>query len=153
MIRIGGTPLPKPEHRRKVKDAVSGITDPQIAHWAREILGGSNWYAFRDRLGQLIDAVGDLGPELVGGNRDSFVGRIVDTRNYLTHRVGRRGEVLDGERRYWHWQALAWLVRAHLLLELGFTLEEAAALVRANLVFQQYRSRFAQAEAAHGSGA
>ncbi len=152
VIRIGSTPLPRPEHRRKVKDAVSGITDPRLARWAREILGGSNWYKLRDRLDQLIDALGGLGPELVGGDADQFVGRIVDTRNYLTHRVERRGEVLEGERRYWHWQALAWLVRTHLLLELGYTLEETASLVQQNQVFQQYRAGFAKAEAAQGTG-
>jgi hypothetical protein len=64
--------------------AVSGITDRKVARWAREILGGSNWYKLRDRLGQLIDAVGELGQVLVGGRGDSFVGRIVDTLNYLT---------------------------------------------------------------------
>jgi hypothetical protein len=150
VIRIGGTPLPRPEHRRRVKDAVSGITDPQVARW--EILVGSNWYKLRDRLSQLIDAVGSLGPELVGEDAGTFVGRIVETRNYLTHRVERRGEILEGERRYWHWQALTWLVRAHLLLDLGYKLEQVASLVQENLVFQQYRARFAEAEAAHVTG-
>lgn len=152
VIRIGGTPLPRPEHRKRVEDAVSGITDPQVASWAREILVRSNWYTLRDRLGQLIEAVGSLAPELDGGDAGSFVGRIVDTRNYLTHRMERRGEVLDGERRYWHWQALAWLVRAHLLLELGYTLEQATSLVQQNLVFQQFRARFAEVEAAQATG-
>lgn len=153
VIRVGGTPLPKPEHRKRVQGAVGGITDRKVASWAREILGGSNWYTLRDRLGQLIDAAGDLGQALVGGQGDSFVGRIVDTRNYLTHRVERRSEVLEGERRYWHWQALAWLVRAHMLLELGYSLEQAASLVRENLVFQHHRARFAEAEeAAYANG-
>lgn len=147
VIRIGGTPIPKPEHRKKVRDAVNGITDPEVARWAREILAGSNWYSLRDRLGQLIDAVGDLGPELVGGNAESFVGRIVDTRNYLTHRVESRGNALEGERQYWHWQALSWLVRAHLLLELGYTLEQVRSVVQENLAFRQYRTRYAEAEA------
>jgi hypothetical protein len=47
--------------------------------------------------------------------------------------------------------ALAWVARAHLLLELGHTLEQTAFLIRQNLVFQQYIAKFAEVEATHSA--
>lgn len=141
-VRFGGTPTPKDQHRKRVEDAVQGINNRALADWARDILMKSNWYQLSDRLTRLVHELGDVGQEIVNGDTARFVARVVNTRNSHAHRRDRRGNVLDGESHYWHWQALAWLVRAHLLGELGFTPQQVTSLVRENRSFQQFKIRF-----------
>jgi ApeA N-terminal domain 1 len=44
-------------------------------------------------------------------DKETFVRRIVKTRNHLTHLGDDLEHVLTNPARYWHGQALAWLVR------------------------------------------
>lgn len=136
-IAVGGTPTPKTEHRKRVAQVRSGIVDPELSDWAGAILGGSNRLHLSDRLSQLVDGLGILKMPLTANDPGTFVRRVVKTRNFLTHRDKEHLQVLDGGDRYWHGQALEWIVRTWLLYEMGFGKIEGRERVANNL---RYRS-------------
>jgi hypothetical protein len=115
-IAIGGTPVPKDEHKGRVAEVVNELEDEELAAWADEILRKANWLNLRARLVALVQ---DLEPEIqksiVGSSTDLFVARVVETRNYLTHRDEKTKNVLEGEALFWHSQALLWILRYQLL--------------------------------------
>jgi len=109
------------------------------------MLQEANRLRLADRVAGVIDRLGDLGREIVGDDVDGFVRRIVQTRNYLTHRDEKKSAVLDEPARYWHGQALDWLLRASLLLDLGFGDEESASRIRRTSRYQWFRSQLLEA--------
>jgi hypothetical protein len=74
-------------------------------------------------------------------DKETFVRRIVKTRNHLTHLGDDLEHVLTNPARYWHGQALAGLVRISLLRELGLKQEDVLARVRQNLQFAGFLQR------------
>ena len=124
---IGGTPLPKSTHRARVRRVENRIDDRELREWAKDVLGQSNFLRLNDRLQSLVDQT-PLGAEIVERCPD-FVASIVRTRNYLTHR-SRKIRVLEGPARYFHGEALRWLIRVTLMAELGFTPAAAAEAFR-----------------------
>jgi len=102
-----------------------------------------------DRLGQLFVEAGAFAEKIAGADPELFVRRIIKTRTYLTHRGYRHPLVLDGSARFWHGQALAWVVRALLLGELGFAAEEVASRIERTPRFQAFQAGMKE-EAADG---
>jgi hypothetical protein len=140
-VALGGAPLTKEEHRRRCEAVVASVADAGLREWAEVALKESNWYRLRDRLSELIQGLEPLGSEIVG-DPDVFIRRVVQTRNYLTHRDKKPATVLDDVERYWHGQALAWLLRAWLLREFGFAQSDVDRVVRGSLRFGAFRRNF-----------
>lgn len=138
---IGGAPLPRTEHRRRVREITSAITDSDLAGWAESILREANRLRLAERVAGVIGRLGDLGREIVGDDEETFVRRVVQTRNDLTHRDQRGAWVLEEPARYWHGQALDWLLRASLLVDLGFSSEEVGSRIRRNTRYDWFRSQ------------
>jgi hypothetical protein len=135
---IGGSRLPTEEHRRRVDAVVSLLHEEDLAQWARPILQEGNHLRLAERLHGLVGQLDELGHEISGDDEELFVRRIKDTRNYLTHRDRRRDTVLEGAERYWHGQAVLWVLRALLLQELGFSGDETARTLRDTPRFQSF---------------
>jgi hypothetical protein len=106
-----------------------------------EELSEDNRYRLADRVSGLIEQNGALGLEVALPDKETFVRRIVKTRNHLTHRVGDTESVLVEPARSWHAEALAWLVRASLLRDLGFDASDVERRVRQNLRFGGFLER------------
>ncbi len=140
-IAIGGLPLPREEHRQRVDQVLSGVADPQLVEWARPILREANRPRLSQRLRGMIARLGALGNEIAGRDEDKFVRRVVQTRNYLTHRTEMSPEVLGEPARYWHGQALEWLLRGSLLLDLGFDANDVASRIQRNPRYTWFRSQ------------
>lgn len=136
-IAVGGTPLPKAEHRRRVKLATAAIADADLREWAGSVLGASNYLHLSDRLSEVVAGLGELKGPLTNNDPERFVRRVVKTRNYLTHRDLQHDEVLDLVGQHWYGQALGWMVRTWLLDELGLGKKAARRRVAGNL---QYRA-------------
>lgn len=131
---IGGTPLPKNEHRSRVNEVSSHIDDANLRKWATRILLDSNYLHLRERLREVIGQLGEMGTRLAGEDVEDFIGRVVATRNFLTHRdVERQSpKVLESPARFWHGQALAWMLRLNLLLELEWDMEALSQRLKHN---------------------
>jgi hypothetical protein len=137
-IAVGGSRLPTEEHQRRVEAAVSSLGDGKLQDWARPILQQANFLRLGERIEGLISPLGNLGIEIAGGDSGRFVRRIVDTRNFLTHQDERKPNVLEVPDRYWHGQALVWLIRAWLLEELGMPGGEVAQSLKRNSRFGEF---------------
>jgi len=103
---VGGAPLPRAEHRRRVGEISSAVTDSELAGWAESILREANRLPLAERVAGVIGRLGDLGREIVGDDEETFVRRVVQTRNHLTHldqRVQKssRGQLATGTARLW----------------------------------------------------
>jgi hypothetical protein len=143
-IAVGGTPLSKEEHARRVEAIAQAVADETISKWAMEILEKSNYLKLRERLEALVNELGELGQQIVGGDVPTFVKRVKVTRDYLTHREVKRSSVLEDFPRYWHTRALLWILRAWILNQLGFSKEETDQRISMNLRFKSFQRNFAK---------
>jgi hypothetical protein len=135
---FGGSRLPPDEHRRRVEAVVGALNSPDLAGWARPILQEANFLRLAERLDDLLARLGQLGHRISGGDEDLFVKRVKDTRNYLTHRDRKKDTVLEGSDRYWHGQAVLWILRTLLLQELGLSVAQIAGILGENIRFQWF---------------
>lgn len=123
--------LPRAQHRARIKEIVDAVPDAH-REWVREKLAYSNKATFRQSVTDLLATLPDV-LRLAMGDEPAFAKRVHRTRNYLTHwdpdleRDAARGEELTRLT-----MALKVIVEALLLLELGFSKEEVAALVERN---------------------
>jgi hypothetical protein len=147
-IAVPKNPLSKDEHKRRVEAVGSAIEDDQLRAWAKAILTSANQRTLRERLSWLVARTGELREVVTGGEPDQFVARVADTRNHLTHLGNGKNTVLEGEARYWHGQALGWLLRFFLLVKLGFTEQEAIEAIRENQRFIGFSRKLAESVAA-----
>lgn len=70
--------------------------------------------------------------ELLGDSND-FVGKVTDTRNYLTHNLKERPEnVIPDEKLYYYILKMQFLLRICFLVEMGFPPDEIKRLVNSN---------------------
>jgi ApeA N-terminal domain 1 len=100
-------------------DAVLGSAPADYRKWLEQKLEYSNELSLRRRLKELLTPFPALYKELGGA---SFVNRILDTRNYLTHYDEKsRMNAAQGERLHWLSEKLRIVVEMCLLTELGIS--------------------------------
>jgi hypothetical protein len=147
-IAVPKNPLSKAEHKRRVEAVACAIEDDEVlSAWAKPILTSANQRTLRERLSWLVDRAGELRQPVTGGEPDQFVARVADTRNYLTHLGKMKRTVLGDEARYWHGQALGWLLRFFLMAKLGFTDEESIQAIKRNQRFIGFSRNLAESVA------
>jgi hypothetical protein len=138
--RIGGIDVPDADHQRRLGVVLAGVPAEYRA-WAQEKLQYSNEVAFRRRVRELVDRVGET-MDFVGAPK-AFADRVTNTRNYLVHRTPELAErAVDGIGRHYLTEAMRVLLKASLLLEIGFTSAEVAGLFGDNQDFVQFRTRY-----------
>lgn len=123
------------------------MNSPDLVEWARPILQEANFLRLAERLEDLLARLGELGQQISGGDEGLFVKRVKDTRNYLTHRDRHKDTVLEGSDRYWHGQAVLWILRALLLQELGLSVDQIAGILKENTSFQWFEESIRQSPA------
>jgi hypothetical protein len=144
---FGGSRLPSDEHRRRVEAVIGAMNSPDLVEWARPILQEANFLRLAERLEDLLARLGELGQQISGGDEGLFVKRVKDTRNYLTHRDRHKDTVLEGSDRYWHGQAVLWILRALLLQDLGLSVDQIASILKENTSFQWFEESIRQSPA------
>lgn len=109
----------KPEHQARVNAVAAALEaaalDTDNLRWARAVLLSRNDKPLRKLIDELIAGAGEIGLQLTlaapGLAEDAAAARA------LVSHPGSGGP--DVVRRYWIGEALTWVVRAHLLSQLG----------------------------------
>lgn len=106
--------------------------EPSFKEALKSKLKYGNEYSLRKRLKDLFEKY----KEIIDGfieNKDIFINRVVDTRNYLTHYdKNLREKAVDGKQLYYVIQQLKIVIVICLLSELGFNLKEIKNLLARN---------------------
>ena len=97
-----------------------------------------NEYSLRKRLKDLFVKYRDITQDFIK-DEDSFISRVIDTRNYLTHYDKKLRNIADGEDLYRITQKLKIILQICLLYELGFDKEEIKSAFLRN---RRYKNDF-----------
>jgi hypothetical protein len=107
--------------------------DADTVGWAMRILQGRNDKPLRQLLEELIAATGDMGSQLLAALSD-LPQRAADVRVGVSHPRDGRPATLE---RYWIGEALIWVVRVHLLAQLGVAMTDLSGRVTAKPMFER----------------
>jgi hypothetical protein len=99
-----------------VNAAQAAGVDPAMVGWAKAVLESRNDKPLRQRVDELLERSGEVGRRIVAA-QPKFVGNLTGTRGPLSH-SGSGGKLKTPDR-YFHAEALRWVIRTCLLLELG----------------------------------
>jgi len=127
----------RPEHRARV-DAVaaaleiSGL-DTENLGWARRVLLSRNDKPLRQLMEELITGAGQIGVRLTRA-APRLAEEAAAARALVSH-PGTGGPSVT--RRYWIGEALTWVVRAHLLSQLGIPMKDVALKATQRASFEQ----------------
>ena len=123
-LAIGGQDLPEDEHQKRVNEIVNS-TPPQHQGWLKNQLKYSNEKSLRSRLREICRMFQPVTEKLIGSKRnedvESFIDKVVNTRNYLTHYDPALAEkAVRGRQLFYLTQRLKVLLECCLLRELEF---------------------------------
>lgn len=120
---------PRTEHRARVREIIEASPKHHRA-WLKDSLSGSNRRTFKMRLQDLID----INPRIVvarHGDIDLFLRTVVRSRNFYTHyNPDNEGDEARGGELAAFAVTLGTMVEYFLLIEIGFTHEEADRIIR-----------------------
>jgi len=140
--RFSNQVLSEEEHRNRV-DYVLAQTPEKYRNWLAEQLQYSNEPSLRRRIKELINTADEVVSPLIP-DRKSFIQKIVDTRNFLTHYdPSLRDRAARGAELYQYTQTLSFLVQMCFLRELGLSSQRCVELFRRN---QPYLFAMGQAQ-------
>jgi hypothetical protein len=140
--RIGGLLLPEEEHKGRVASILAQVPG-EYRDWLEKELEYSNEPKLRQRLKELLDNTEKAISPLVGDRR-SFIQKVLETRNYLTHYDPKlQGTAAVGVELFRINRALYFLLTVCLLRELGFSIERCTELLRN---YRKYQWAVEQAE-------
>lgn len=139
-------PIPKEQHHARVDRVMASDIPDEDREWVNETLRGSNWMSLAGRLTDLVNGCSPVVDALDshGSDVQSLVRAVRDARNALTHEgPGSDRSPLDAAGMFWVSRALTWLVRHHLLQELGLDADRCRGLVERNADFHNSIERAA----------
>lgn len=128
--RFPGTELPDEEHAQRI-EAILNTAPNQHRKWLEQKLAYSNELSLKRRLNCLTRFVGEpLVPWMPNAKkRDSFVKKVVDARNVLTHYSPHHPQkALASDTLFGMTEALSVMMQALLLREIGFSETEVMKL-------------------------
>ena len=115
----------------KIKKNVLEATPNEKQEWLAVRLKYANELSLRKRIKQMIQPFKDLFGN--GKERDSFISKVVDTRNYLTHYdSGLETKAASGEDLWRLCMKLEALFQLHFLRLIGVNLESIKSIVNKN---------------------
>lgn len=124
-----------------IRDALTEV-ELALVQWAVDALEDASRETLRNGLKELISDSGDLEPALFGSkkNQRQFIHEAVESRNRIAHLLPSGGHD-DGGSLYWAHRGFIWLLRYHLMFDLGFAPEETARRIIKNYQFRQEAKR------------
>jgi hypothetical protein len=127
----------RPEHRARV-DAVAAALDiagldAENLDWARRVLLGRNDKPLRELMAELITGADEIGVRLTRA-APHLADEAATARALVSHPGSGGPSVI---RRYWIGEALTWLIRAHLLSQLGIPMKDVALKATQRASFEQ----------------
>lgn len=109
--------------------AIPGGISSELKERLKEYLKYGNEFSLRKRLKEIFDKYQVLNEFIE--NRDGFVEKVVNTRNYLTHYdKDLEKQAAKGEELYYLTEKIKLCVEVLLFTELGFTLDEVKAFFK-----------------------
>ena len=131
---IGGTDIPKPEHRERIKAIVDGAPD-EWKVWTKKHLRDKNDKPLIQKLEEVIERGDETGATVVD-SWPGFCKVAVQSRNEIAH--GKVSEDLDAGLRYHAMSmGLRWVLRHVYLRRLGVTKRKTSQIVAASNGFRQ----------------
>jgi hypothetical protein len=125
------------QHRQRVEAVIAALQaanlDPDTIRWATAIIRGRNEKPLHQLIQELIAATGEMGSHLLAAVPD-LANRAAAARIQVSHPGDGRTSAVE---RYWIGEALVWVVRVHLLAQLGVRVSDLSARVVAKPTFQQ----------------
>jgi hypothetical protein len=122
--------IPEVEHQKRVSDILTSVPE-NLRNWLKRRLSFSNEPNLEKRLTELVDATGDVVTPFLA-NKNGFIRRVVDTRNYLVHRNPKLQVRSVREADLWKYSfVLSLVMRAALLRGIMSDADRANARVRA----------------------
>lgn len=138
--RMKNKVLPKNEHKACVEAILSKVPD-EYRDWLKELLNHSNEPRLRHRLSELFDKADIVLSPLVS-NKEEFVKKVANTRNYNTHYDQHlKDKVAKGRELALLTAQLSYMLQACFLLELGFSREKCAEVFRRNQGYIQVMNK------------
>jgi hypothetical protein len=130
----------RPEHRARVDAVVAALEksglDAENLSWATRVLLSRNDKSLRQLMEELITEAGQIGVRLTRA-APRLAEEAAAARALVSH-PGSGGPSVT--RRYWIGEALTWLIRAHLLSQLGIPMNDVALKVIQRAPFEQILS-------------
>ena len=125
------TQMPEDEFRNLIDTILNAVPDDGQRRWIDEKLKYANELSLRKRMRQMIEPFKDL-----FGNskkRNSFIGKVVDTRNYLTHYDSQlESKAAHGEELWRLYRKLEALFQLHFLRLIGMDIESIKPIIKKN---------------------
>ena len=119
------------EEFRKIKENVLAVTPNEKQGWLEARLKYANELSLRNRIKQMMQPFKDLFGN--GRERDSFISKVVDTRNYLTHYdSGLEAKAASRESLWALCMKLEVLFQLHFLRLIGMNIESIKSIVNRN---------------------
>lgn len=117
----------------KLKEFISKLAiEPSFKEALNSKLNYGNEYSLRKRLKDLFEKYKEVVNNFIK-DKDIFINKVVDTRNYLTHYdKNLKEKAVDGEQLYYVTQQLKIVIMICLLSELGFNFKEIKNLLARN---------------------
>jgi ApeA N-terminal domain 1 len=117
------------EFARRLSVVMNSVEDRKVREWAERKLKHANSRNASELLQALAGEIGAYVSTLAP-NQKQFFNDIRENRNYYTHRDDRRvGRILEGNELYTLTQGLICLLKASVLIKLGFSQNETATLM------------------------
>ncbi len=136
----GGEYLPDEDYKVVYDALVPAIPEAvrsDLKDRLKEYLKYGNEFSLRKRLKEIVDKYQEILDRFIE-NKNAFIEKVVDTRNYQTHHDKELKErAAKGKDLYWLTQKLKMYLEICLLTELGFRSEEIKALFLRNLRYQR----------------
>lgn len=125
------------QHRQRVNAVRAALEaaqmDTDTIRWAASIIQGRNDKPLHTLMKELILSTGEMGDQLIAALPD-LPNRAAAGRTNVSHPAAAGPGVLE---RHWIGEALVWVIRAHLLGQLGININDLSANVVAKAAFQQ----------------
>lgn len=125
-------------HKARVEAVLSASRDAGVAEddltWAGNVLRARNDKPLKEKVHEVVTSTGDVGA-LVLGASPTFVETVASLRTGVSHGGAAMRKLPPGFR-YWYGEALRWVLRTRLLIELGVPTSQAAALTVARAPFR-----------------
>jgi hypothetical protein len=120
--RFGGAEKARAAHAARMDRVIAAARDAGMEademEWAARVLRSHNDKTLADLMKELVESTGAIGSAILAKVPD-FHKEAASARTRVSHPGANRGRALSTEQRYWHGEALLWVVRASLLAELG----------------------------------
>lgn len=118
------------QHEKRVNEIIEAVGE-QYKEWLKERLSYSNEPKLRIRLNDILNECGRAINIETSRKKKSFINKICDTRNYLTHYdISLTGRAIEGVELARLCNKLKVIIQFYFLIELGFSFEEAERMIK-----------------------